>query len=146
MCVFLDNSRNFIGSENELRRTLEQMDKEKLQSFMQTSGGDWVIWKSSSPYVSHTGGVGNSRSVQLATSFLFWCTTWQITCEKSLSTLIAQSEEILNSRLLTTDNINDPTSSWSLPPSNFLTMKSKIKLQTPGDFLRPDLYSCRKLG
>ena len=57
MCVFLDNSRNFIGSENELRRTLEEMNKEKLQSFMDASGGDWVIWKSSSPYVSHTGGV-----------------------------------------------------------------------------------------
>ena len=43
--IFSDNGSNFIGSENELRRALEEMDKEKLQSFMQASGGDWITWK-----------------------------------------------------------------------------------------------------
>ena len=27
--IFLDNSSNFIGSENELRKALEEMDEEK---------------------------------------------------------------------------------------------------------------------
>ena len=40
--IFSDNGSNFIGSGNELRRALEEMDKEKLQSFMQTSRGDWI--------------------------------------------------------------------------------------------------------
>ena len=53
--IFSDNGSNFIGSENELRRALE--DKEKLHSFMQAWGGDWVTWKGNPPYASHTGGV-----------------------------------------------------------------------------------------
>ena len=53
------------------------MDKEKLQSFMQASGGDWVIWKSSSPYISHTGGVWELqiRSARYILSFLMHHTT-----------------------------------------------------------------------
>ena len=38
--IFSDDGSNFIGSENELKRALEEMDKEKLQSFMQASGSD----------------------------------------------------------------------------------------------------------
>ena len=53
--IFLDSS--FIGSESELRRALEEMDKEKLQSFMQASDGDWFTWKSNPPYASHKCGV-----------------------------------------------------------------------------------------
>ena len=53
--IFSDNDRNFIGSENELRRALEEMDKEKLQSFMQASGGYWITWKRNPPYASHMG-------------------------------------------------------------------------------------------
>ena len=53
--IFSDNGSNFIGSGNELRRALEEMDKEKLQSFMQTSSGDWVNWKWDPPYASNMG-------------------------------------------------------------------------------------------
>ena len=40
--IFSNNGSNFIGSENEMRRAIEEMDKEKFPSFMQASGGDWV--------------------------------------------------------------------------------------------------------
>ena len=53
--IFSDNGSKFIGSENELRRALEEMDKEKL--LMQASGGDWVAWKRNPPYANHMGGV-----------------------------------------------------------------------------------------
>ena len=61
--------------------------------------------------------------------------------EKSLATLMAETEGILNSRRLTTDSISNPTSTLPLSPSNLLTMKSKIILPPPGDFSRHDLYS-----
>ena len=64
--------------------------------------------------------------------------------EKSLATLMAETEGILNSRPLATDSIGDPTSSLPLPPSNLLTLKSNIILPPPGDFSRPDLYSRRR--
>ena len=55
--IFSDNGSTFIGSENELSRALEEMDKEKLKSFMEASEGDWVTWKRNSPYASHMGGI-----------------------------------------------------------------------------------------
>ena len=38
--IFKDNGSNFIGSENELTRALGEMNKERLQSFLEASGGD----------------------------------------------------------------------------------------------------------
>ena len=51
--IFSDSGTNFIGSENELRRELEEMDKKKLQSFMEPSRKDWITWKRNPPYASH---------------------------------------------------------------------------------------------
>ena len=55
--IFSNSGSNFIGSEHELRRALEEMDKEKLQSFMHASGGNWITWKRNPTYASHMGGV-----------------------------------------------------------------------------------------
>ena len=55
--IFSDNGSNFVGSENEFRRELEEMDKKKLQSFMQASDGDWITWKRNPHYASNMGGV-----------------------------------------------------------------------------------------
>ena len=67
--MFSDNGSNFIGSGNELRRALEEIDKEKLQSFMQPSSDDWVNWKWNPPYASHMGGV-LERQIRSARSIL----------------------------------------------------------------------------
>ena len=140
-----DNGSNFSGSGNELRRALEEMDKEKLQSLMQASGGDWITWKSNPPYASHMGGVWE-RQIHSAGSTLSsqMQTHSRSLDEDSLAMLMAETEGILNSQPLTTGNISYPTSSFPLSPSNLLTMKSKKVLPPPGDFLRPDLYSCRR--
>ena len=53
--IFSDNGSYFIGSGNELRRALEEMDTDKLQSFMHTSSGDWVNWKWDPSYASNMG-------------------------------------------------------------------------------------------
>ena len=127
-----------------MRRALEEMDKEKLQSFMQASGSDWMTWKRNPPYASHMGGVWEHQicSARSVLSSLMQ-THGRSLDEESLATLMAETEGILNSRPLTTDNIN-PTSSLPLSPSNLLTIKSKINLPPPGDFSRPDLYSRRR--
>ena len=33
------------------------MNKDKVKSFMQASGGDWITWKRNPPYASHVDGV-----------------------------------------------------------------------------------------
>ena len=62
--------------------------------------------------------------------------------DESLLTLMTAVEGILNSRPLTVEMINDPSSFQPLAPANILTMKSKVVMPPPGKFLRPDLY-CR---
>ena len=124
---------------------LEEMDKEKLQSFMQASGGDWITSKRNPPYTSYMGGVWEHQihSACFILSSLMQ-TRGRSLDEESLATLMVETEGILNSRPLTTDSISDPTSSLPLSPSNLLTMKSKIILPPPGDFSRPYLYSRRR--
>ena len=63
--------------------------------------------------------------------------------DESLLILITEIEGILNSRPLTVEMINDPTSFQPLAPANTLKMKSKIVMPPPGKFQRPDLY-CRR--
>ena len=53
-------------------------------------------------------------------------------------------EGILNSRPLTVETINDPTSFQPLSTINLLTMKSKVVSPPPGKFLKPDVYSKRR--
>ena len=118
------------------------MDKEKLQFFMQASDGDQGTWKKNPPYASHIGGLWE-RQIHSACSILssLMQTNGRSLDEESLATVMAETEKILNSRPLITDNISDRTSSLPLSPSNLLTMKSKINLSPPGDFSRPNLYS-----
>ena len=53
---------------------------------------------------------------------------------KSLQTLLAEVEAIVNSRLLTTDVANDVTSLLTLSSINLLKMKSRVVIPPPGDF------------
>ena len=64
--------------------------------------------------------------------------------EESLLALVAETEGFLNSRPLTVETINDPTSDLPLAPSNILTMKSKVVMPPPWDFSRPDLYCWKR--
>ena len=42
--LFSDNGSNFIGCENELKKAYEEMENQKIQSFMQGQGGDQIKW------------------------------------------------------------------------------------------------------
>ena len=63
--------------------------------------------------------------------------------DEALHTLLLEAEAIVNSRPLTADNINDP-SSISLSPAQLLTMKSKLVLPPPGVFQKEDLYARKR--
>ena len=63
--------------------------------------------------------------------------------DESLHTLLLEAEAIVNSRPLTTENINDPDS-LPLSPSHLLTMKAKVILPPPGVFQKEDLYARKR--
>ena len=61
--------------------------------------------------------------------------------DESLLAIMTEVEGILNSRPLTVDGLNEPTSLQSLSPVNILTMKSKVVSSPLGEFSKPDIYS-----
>ena len=52
--------------------------------------------------------------------------------DETLRTLMCEAAATVNSRPLTVDNLNDPTSLEPLTPNHLLTMKSKLILPPPG--------------
>ena len=121
------------------------MDNERIQSFMQSLGGDSVRWIRNPPAASHMGRIWE-RQIWSAHVILpsFLSTHGESLDEDSLLTLVAETEGILNSQPLTVETISDPTSVLHLAPSNILTMKLKVVVPQPGDFSRPDLYCWKR--
>ena len=54
--LYSDNGTNFVGCENEPKKAYKEMDK-RIQSFMQSLGGDLVRWiRNPPPYGWYLGG------------------------------------------------------------------------------------------
>ena len=142
--LYSDNGADFVGCANELKKAYKEMDNERIQSFMESLGGDLVKWIRNSPAASHMGGIWETqiRSAGAILSSLL-STHGKSLDKKSLLTVVPETKGILNSLPLTMKTISNPTSDLPLAPSNILTMKSKVVMPPPGNFTRPDLY-CRK--
>ena len=57
-----------------------------------------------------------------------------------LQTFLYEAMFIVNSRPLTVESINDPTSVEPLTPNHLLTIKCKAALPPPGTFVKEDVY------
>ena len=55
--------------------------------------------------------------------------------DELLNTLMTEVEAILNSRPLTVELLNDGSSINPICPSNILSMKSKVVMPPPGEFV-----------
>ena len=42
--LYSDSGTNFVGCANKLNRVYKEMDNERIQSFMESLGGDLVRW------------------------------------------------------------------------------------------------------
>ena len=142
--VYSDIGSNFIGAERELKKAYSEMNDNKIQSFMESIGRDWIKWHKNPPFASHMGGVWETQ-IRSAYAILasMLKTHGKSLDNEALLTLMTEVEGILNSRPLTVEMINEPSSFQPLAPANILTMKSEVVISPPGKFLRPDLY-CRR--
>ena len=61
--------------------------------------------------------------------------------DEAFRTFMTEAECIVNSRPLTTKDLNDPGAPEPLTPNHLLTQKPKVVLLPPGKFQRADLYS-----
>ena len=85
------------------------------------------------------------RQIRTARSILnaLLKTHGRILNDEALHTLLIEVKAIVNSRLMTTETINDVQSHVPHFPSSLLTMKSKVVMPPPGSFGPADTY-CRK--
>ena len=120
------------------------MNHQKIQYFLQNIGADYIIWNRNPPASSHMGGAWERQIRSARTILLFLLITHGRSLNnESLRTLLAETEAILNSRPLTVDSLSDVQSEQPLCPSNILTMKSKVVLPPPGQFVKADEFSRR---
>ena len=136
--LYSDSGTNFVGCANKLNRVYKEMDNERIQSFMESLGGDLVRWIKNPPAASHIGGIWE-RQIGSAPAILSspLSTHGKSLDEESLLRLLAETEGILISWPVSVETISDPTSDLPLALSNILTMKSIVVMPPPGDFSRP---------
>ena len=136
-----DQGTNFIGAKRELREALQAMDQCKISSEMLKEDCDWVTFKMNPPSASHAGGVWERqiRTVRSVLTALLDGNAGVLDGE-TFQTLICEAEAIVNSHLLTLDNLSDPDSLAPLMPNHILTMKTWPVLPPPGVFQREDQY------
>ena len=64
--------------------------------------------------------------------------------DESLRTLLSEVMCIVNSRLLSVNDLYDSSSTEPLTPNHILTMKTKTVLPPPGEFQLADVYSRKR--
>ena len=138
-----DNGGNFVGTEEEMKKALQEMDHSRIRAYLLRHSCDWIEWRKNPPEASHMGGIWERqiRTVRNVLSGLLKEHPGRLD-DESFRTLLTEVEAIVNSRPLSVDNLNDENES-PITPNHLLTMKSKVLLPPPGNFQRADIY-CRK--
>ncbi|XP_041422759.1 uncharacterized protein LOC108719567 isoform X1 [Xenopus laevis] len=137
-----DQGSNFVGAKNELNKALKEMDKEKVTEYLLEKQCDFHM---NARNASHTGGVWERqiRTVRNVLSAVLKRNAGRID-DASLRTLFYEVMSIVNSRPLTVDNINDPTSLEPLTPNHLLHLKPDYIQPPPGKFTKEDLYARKR--
>ena len=122
-----------------------KMDDTKIELFLLEQGGDWIRWHKNPPLASHVDGVSEQqiRSARVILGSLLKA-HGECLDDESLQTVMAEAEGILNSRLLTVEAVDDPTSLQPLTPLYILTMKSRVVSPPPGEFSTTDIHSTKR--
>ena len=137
-----DRGTNIVGGINQLSQAENEIDDEIVRNFLLSNSCDYVL---NVPDASHQGGVWERqiRSVRSVLNTLLHQQGHQLN-DEGFRTLMAEACNIVNSRPLTTNDLNDPCSLQPLTPNHLLTLKTNVVLPPPGNFQSADIYS-RKL-
>ena len=123
------------------------MNHEKIKDFLENNGADYMSFKfkRNPPASSHMGGVWERqiRSMRMILSSLMRNHGLSLSGE-AFRTFMADVSAVLNSQPLTVDNLSNPNDPPLLCPSQLITVKSKVILPPPGQFLPEDIYSRRQ--
>ena len=140
-----DQGTNLVGAKNELERALSEIDDTQVQQFLLKQGCDYFRFNMNVPSASHMGGSWERqiRTVRSILSSLLNEAGLQLNDELLRTLMCEAAAAIVNSRPLTVDSLYDATSLEPLTPNHLLTLKSKVILPPPSEFLRADVYARR---
>ncbi|XP_073962972.1 uncharacterized protein [Choristoneura fumiferana] len=117
--IFSDNGTNLRGADAELKRSVQDLDEKTLQDEAMNHGTKWTFIPAASP---HWGGAWERLISSVKTS-LKVILKERAPKEETLNTLLAEVENIVNSRPLTHVSV-EPNSSETLTPNHFLVGSS----------------------
>ena len=137
-----DRGTNFIGAIRALTDSVSHIDESEVTKFLSSLNCDYVT---NFPSASHQGGAWERqiRSVRNTFNSLLSAQGTQLN-DEALRTLMYEAANIINSRPLTVEDLNDPTSLIPITPNHLIQMKSSIVLPPPGEFDTPDVYSKKR--
>lgn len=129
-----DQGTNFVGARHESVEALKEMDPEGLKEL----GCEFIM---NTPASSYMGGIWERqiRTIRSVLTSILEQSAKQLDCS-SLRMFLYEVMEVVNSRPLTTDHLNDSSIPEPLTPNHILTMKSTIISPPPGRFVKEDLY------
>nr|XP_055051225.1 uncharacterized protein LOC129437096 [Misgurnus anguillicaudatus] len=129
-----DQGTNFVGARGEFMKAMKDLDHEQLKKY----GCEFIM---NFPSASHMGGVWERqiRTIRSVLTVILDQSAKRLD-SASLRTFLYEVMAIINSRPLTIEHLNDPTSLEPLTPNHILMMKSNIIFPPPGEFVSPDLY------
>lgn len=129
-----DQGTNFVGVKREFISAMKDLDQEQLKEH----GCEFIM---NTPSSSHMGGVWERqiRTIRSVLTAILDHSAKRLD-SASLRTFLYEVMAIVNSRPLTTEHLNDPTSLEPLTPNHILMMKSNIISPPPGQFVSQDLY------
>ncbi len=133
-----DNGTNLVGSQKELKKALNDLDKDRIQDSLLKAG---IQWSFNPPAASHHGGVWE-RLIRSARQVLNSILYQQSVDEEGLQTIFCEVEAILNNRPLCTVS-SDPHDIEPLTPNHILLLKLQPILP-PGVFSQSDSYARRR--
>ncbi|XP_063371608.1 uncharacterized protein LOC134659830 [Cydia amplana] len=133
-CFYSDNGTNLRGADTELKRSVRELDNKAVNDFALTNGSSWKFIPPASP---HWGGAWERliRSVKKSLSVVL---KERAPKDEVLSTLMAEVENIVNSRPLTHVSV-EPGSDGALTPNHFL-LHSPPNTPALGAFDDSDLF------
>lgn len=133
-----DQGTNFVEANREFMSALKEMDQEQMKRL----GCEFIM---NVPFASHMGGVWE-RQIRIVRNVLTSVLdqSSRRLDSTSLRILLYEVMAIENSRPLTVEHLNDPLGPEPLTPNHILTMKSTIIEPPPGEFIKEDLYLCKR--
>ncbi|XP_037034300.1 uncharacterized protein LOC119073091 [Bradysia coprophila] len=141
---FSDNGTNFHGTDNELKKEFDKLDKDAIQQRFTSSEQKWTF---NPPTASHMGGAWE-RLIRIVKSCLKQMLTTKTPSYEMLVTLMAEVENIVNSRPLTYVSLESDEDE-ALTPNHFLFGSSNalkpIGDTTPRDLNRNDWRALQEM-